>query len=419
MTRHNILYAQSGGVTAVINATAAGVLACAREHDDRIGVVFGARNGILGALREDLVDTSTWTDQDIQRLAQTPGGTFGSCRFKLKSIDQDETHYRRLIEVMAAHDIRYFFYNGGGDSADTAHKISHIGDRMGFELQCIGIPKTIDNDLALTDTCPGFGSTAKFVTVSMLEASLDVLAMAESSTKVFILEVMGRHAGWIAAATAMCRQTDADPPHVILLPERDFSQPRFLAKVAHSVSTHGYCTVVVSEGVRDENERFLSDTGRRDAFGHAQLGGAAPVIAALINERLKLKCHWAVPDYLQRSARHLASAVDYQQATAVGRAAVDLALEGKNAVMPIIERLADEPYRWQITSVPLAEVANRERKMPDEFISEDGFGITELAQRYFRPLIRGEAYPEYANGVPTYFRPNFAKVEKRLSAYKV
>jgi len=417
MTQTNILYAQSGGVTAVINATAAGVLAAAREHSDEFGTVLAAHNGILGVLREDLYDTASLTDAEIERLSRTPGGAFGSCRFKLKDIDEDETHYRRLIDVMAAHNIRVFFYNGGGDSADTAHKVSQIGDRLGYRVQCIGIPKTIDNDLALTDTCPGFGSAAKFVTVATLEASLDVIAMADTSTKVFILEVMGRHAGWIAAATGVIRNTQADPPHIILLPERAFSRESFLAAVKQSVADHGFCTVVASEGVCDEHGRFLSDTGRRDAFGHAQLGGVAPVIADLINQELNLKCHWAVPDYLQRSARHLASAVDFEQALAVGRAAVEMAHAGENAVMPVIERLADAPYRWRTTSVPLAEVANRERTLPDEFIASDGFGITALAKRYFQPLLAGESYPPYREGIPDYARLEMANVEKRLPSY--
>lgn len=390
MSVKNAIYAQSGGVTAVINASACGVIQTARQHPDRIGKVYAAKHGIIGALDELLIDTSLESDADIARLMHTPSGAFGSCRYKLKD---DGAEYARLIEVFKAHNIGYFFYNGGGDSQDTANKISQLGSKTGYPITCIGIPKTVDNDLPFTDTCPGFGSVAKYIAISTREAGFDVASMAASSTKVFILEVMGRHAGWIAAASGLAAETEGEPPHVILLPEVPFEPSRFLAKVDQSVKQHGYCVVVVSEGIRNEQGQFLSDAGLRDAFGHAQLGGVAPVIAQLVKKELGYKYHWAVADYLQRAARHIASQVDLEQAYALGKAAVELALAGHNAIMPIIKREQDWPYRWSIDHVPLAQVANQEKAMPDDFIAADGMGITKACRRYLLPLIQGEAYP--------------------------
>ena len=413
----NAFYAQSGGVTAVINATAAGLIQTARAHPDSIGKVYAGRNGIIGALTEDLIDTSLESDAAIDALRHTPSGAFGSCRYKLKGLDENRSQYERLIEVFRAHDIGYFFYNGGGDSADTSHKMSQIGASLGFPLTCVGIPKTVDNDLPLTDNCPGFGSVAKYVAVSIREASFDVASMASTSTKVFVLEVMGRHAGWIAAAGGLAAERDGDPPQIILFPEVRFDQARFLARVREVVERDGYCAIVVSEGVRNAQGEFLSESGVRDSFGHAQLGGVAPVIADLTKTAFGYKNHWAVADYLQRAARHIASEVDVQQAYALGRAAVELALQGKNAVMPIVVRKSDEPYEWEIGEAPLSEVANVEKKMPADFITADGFGITEACRRYLKPLIQGEAYPPYRDGLPDYVKLDNAPVEKKLPAY--
>ena len=413
----NILYAQSGGVTPVINASAAGVIAAARASDS-VGRVLAARNGILGALQEDLIDTAQLSNQDLDALAQTPGGIFGSCRYKLKSLDDNRREYERLIEVFKAHEINCFLYNGGNDSADTALKVSQIGRELGFEIQCIHVPKTIDNDLEGTDNSPGFGSVAKYVAVSTLEASLDVQSMASTSTKVFVLEVMGRHAGWIAAAGGLVRRRESDPPHVILFPEIAFDEQRFLAAVRHAVETYGYCTVVVSEGVRDGEGRFLADAGTTDAFGHRQLGGVAPTVAMMVKDKLGYKYHWAVSDYLQRSARHIASQTDVDQALAVGRAAVEMALEGEHGVLAGIERQSDEPYRWAIRPVPLDQVANKEKKIPPEFISADGYGITEACRRYLEPLIAGEAYPDFASdGLPRYLRKSLASLARKLPEF--
>jgi len=415
MARMNAFYAQSGGVTAVINATACGVIETARKNKSRIGNVYAGRNGIIGALKEDMIDTGKETAGAIRALKHTPGGAFGSARYKLKGIEENRAQYERLIEVFEAHDIGYFFYNGGNDSMDTAHKVSLVAKGMGFPIQCLGIPKTVDNDLPATDTCPGFGSVAKYVAVSTREAALDVLSMAETSTKVFVLEVMGRHAGWIAAAGGLAGEKPEDAPHVILFPEIPFDKPVFLKRVKDCVESFGYCVIVVSEGARYADGRFLAEAGTTDAFGHAQLGGVAPVVANMVRDNLGFKFHYAVADYLQRSARHIASAVDVEQAYAVGSAAVRMALAGKTAVMPVIKRLSDQPYRWRIEEAPLSRVANKEKKLPRRYISADGFGITAAARRYLSPLIRGEDYPPYVNGLPRYVMLRNAPVPKRLN----
>ena len=414
----NAFYAQSGGVTSVINATACGVIETCRQQGDRIGTVFAGLNGIIGALCEDLIDTSRESAADIAALRKTPSGAFGSCRFKLKSLDQNRREYERLIEVFRAHDIGYFFYNGGGDSADTCFKVSQLSETMGFPVQAIHLPKTVDNDLPLTDVCPGFGSVAKYIAVSALEASFDVASMAKTSTKVFILEVMGRHAGWIAAAGGLI--SDYGIPVLVLFPEVAFDHDRFIAAVREKVETHGYCTVVVSEGARNADGSFLAEQGTRDAFGHAQLGGVAPVVADLVREALGYKFHWAVADYLQRAARHLASATDVEQAYALGRAGVEMALDGENAIMPTIERLSSDPYRWEIGRARLADVANVEKTMPADFISDDGFGITAACREYLYPLIRGEAYPDYdERGLPRYVVLKNELVDKKLPAFEL
>ena len=402
MARRNAFYAQSGGVTAVINATASAVIETAREHRAVIGKVYAGRNGILGALREELIDTSKESRAAIAALKHTPGGAFGSCRYKLKSLEESKAQYERLIAVFRAHDIGYFFYNGGNDSADTAWKVSQLGRELGYSLTCIGIPKTVDNDLAVTDTCPGFGSVAKYVAVSTREAALDVASMAETSTKVFIFEVMGRHAGWIAAAAGLADEGRDEAPHLILFPERPFDEADFLRRVDGCVKRNGYCVVVASEGVRDADGNFLSEGGTRDAFGHAQLGGLAPRLANMVTRKLGHKHHWAVADYLQRSARHSASRTELAQALAVGRAAVELAVQGENAVMPVIRRTSDAPYRWRIESASLGKIANHEKKLPAGFIRADGYGITAKARRYLAPLIAGEAWPPYVKGLPRY-----------------
>ena len=416
LQKTNAFYAQSGGVTAVINASACGVIETARAHPDRIGAVYAGRNGIIGALTEELIDTGEESAAAIAALRSTPSGAFGSCRFKLKSLEANRREYERLIAVFKAHNIGYFFYNGGGDSADTCFKVSQLSASMGYPLQAIHVPKTIDNDLPITDCCPGFGSVAKYVAVSTLEASFDVRSMAKTSTKVFVVEVMGRHAGWIAAAGGLVEQHGI--PVVILFPEIVFDEAKFLKRVDTLVKEHGYCTVVVSEGCHHADGTFLAEQGARDAFGHAQLGGAAaPVVANMIKQSLGHKFHWAVADYLQRSARHIASATDVAQAYELGCKAVELALGGHNAVMPTIERISDVPYQYRIGVAPLADVANVEKFMPRDFITEDGFGITDKCRRYLTPLIQGEDYPQYKDGLPVYVTLKNIAVAKKLESF--
>ena len=407
-------YAQSGGVTAVINASACGVIETARKHKKQIGKVYAGHNGIVGALREELIDTSKETAKTIAALRHTPSGAFGSCRYKLKSLEENRAEYERLIEVFKAHNIGYFFYNGGGDSADTCLKISQLSETMGYPIQAIHVPKTVDNDLPFTDNCPGFGSVAKYVAVSIKEAAMDVASMCDSSTKIFILEVMGRHAGWIAGAGGLAAQQEGDAPHIIIFPEIAFDKAKFLKKVKAAVKKHGYCAIVASEGAQYKDGSFLADSGTVDAFGHSQLGGVAPTLANMIKDELGYKYHWALADYLQRSARHIASATDVEQAYAVGEAAVEMALAGKNAVMPGIVRGKGKKYTWSIEEAPLNKIANVEKMMPRDYISRDGFGITEKGRAYFEPLIQGEDYPPYKNGIPQYATLKKVMVEKKL-----
>jgi len=415
-SRKNAFYAQSGGVTAVINASACGVIETARKHKTRIGKVYAGRNGIIGALTEDMIDTSRESAKAIAGLRYTPGGAFGSARYKLKGLEENRAEYERLIEVFRAHDIGYFFYNGGGDSADTCYKVSQLSKKLRFPVQAIHVPKTVDNDLPITDTCPGFGSVAKYIAVSTREAALDVASMARTSTRVFVLEVMGRHAGWIAAAAGLAGKTPADAPHIILFPEIPFDKAAFLKRVSECVRDYEYCVVVVSEGAAYPDGTFLADAGTVDAFGHKQLGGVAQVVAQMVKSELGYKFHYAIADYLQRSARHIASATDVQQAYAVGKAAVELALAGENSVMPTIVRKADKPYKWTIGKAPLSRVANREKMMPRNFISKDGFGITAACRRYLEPLIKGEDYPPYKDGLPDYVTLKNVPVVRKLNS---
>jgi ATP-dependent phosphofructokinase / diphosphate-dependent phosphofructokinase len=414
MSQYNALYAQSGGVTAVINATACGVIQTVRQHPDKINKLYAARNGIIGALTEDLIDTGLESETDIAALRHTPAGAFGSCRHKLGTLEKNRAQYERLIQVFSAHHIRYFFYNGGGDSQDTAFKISQISQTLGYPITCIGIPKTIDNDLPFTDNSPGFGSVAKYIAISIREAGLDVASMAETSTKIFILEVMGRHTGWIAAASGLAAEHEGDAPHIILFPEILFDPALFLERVKHCVKQFGSCSIVVSEGLRNLAGDFIAESGLVDSFGHKQLGGVAPVIAQLIKEKCGFKYHWALADYLQRSARHIASKTDVEQAYSLGVAAVELALAGKNAIMPIIVRDSNQPYRWSIGEAPLEKIANVEVHLPRDFISENGFSITEKCRAYLAPLIEGEDYPPYHHGLPSYVRLKNRTIEKKL-----
>lgn len=417
MAQYNAFYAQSGGVTAVINASACGVIEACREAPEHINKIYAGHNGIIGALTEDLIDVTQESEETIAALRHTPGGAFGSCRYKLKDIESHRTQYERLIEVFKAHDIRYFFYNGGGDSADTCLKVSQLSEKMGYPLTAIHVPKTVDNDLPITDNSPGFGSVAKYIATSTLEASLDIASMCATSTKVFVLEVMGRHAGWIAAAGGLAGESDGEPPHLIIFPEIAFDRSAVMARVDQCVKDYGYCVIVVSEGARYEDGTFLADAGNTDAFGHRQLGGVAPTLAGMVKQDLGYKYHWAVADYLQRAARHLASKTDVEQAYAVGREAVTLALAGKNSMMPAIRRVADAPYQWDVISAPLKDIANQEKFMPRNFISDDGFAITDVCRKYLSPLIQGEDFPPFEKGLPKVAKLKLAKVEQRLPTF--
>ena len=408
MSGKNILYAQSGGPTAVINASACGLIETARKLMPDAKILAG-KNGIMGVLNDELIDTSFESDAEIALLKHTPASAFGSCRYQLKKMEQDDSEYRQLITVFKKHDIGYFFYNGGGDSQDTAHKVSQLSQNLGYPMTCIGIPKTIDNDLPFTDSCPGFGSVAKYVAISTLEASLDVKSMSASSTQVFILEVMGRHAGWIAAAAGLIKNNESDAPHIILFPEIPFEEEKFLVEVGAAVDAFGYCVIVASEGTQKTNGEFISQSGLTDAFGHQQLGGVAPTLAECIKKNLGYKYHWAVADYLQRAAAHIASLTDVEQAYALGKAAIEFALKGENNIMLTIKRESSTPYRWSVGTAKLADVANVEAKMPRDFISDNGFDITEKCKQHLLPLIQGEAYPEYTNGLPM-----FAKLKNKL-----
>jgi 6-phosphofructokinase 1 len=420
MAKKNAFYAQSGGVTAVINASACGVIEAARAHKDRIGRLYAGRDGIIGALTEELIDTGRESARTIAALRYTPGGAFGSARYKLKKFDEDRSQYERLIEVFKAHAIGYFFYNGGGDSADTCLKVSQLSEQMGYPIVCVHVPKTMDNDLPLTDCSPGFGSVAKYCATSIREAGYDVASMAKTSTRVFIMEVMGRHAGWTTAACGLASEAEGQAPHILLFPEIAFEQDKFLARVDETVRKHGSCVIGVSEGLHTADGKFVAESGLRDAFGHAQLGGVAPVLAGLVKAQLKLKYHWAVADYLQRAARHIASKTDVAHAYAVGKAAVELALKGRNAVMPAIVRKSDKPYRWSIGVADLKDVANVEKKMPRDYITPDGFHITAKCRQYLLPLIQGEDYPPFKNGMPDYVRPKLVPVPRKLgTTFKV
>ena len=416
--KKNAFYAQSGGVTSVINATAAALILESKKHKTKIGKVFAGKNGILGALKEELIDTSKESLSAINSLKSTPGGVFGSCRVKLKSLDENKKEYMRLIDVFKAHDIGYFFYNGGNDSADTAYKVSQISKKLGYPINCIAIPKTVDNDLAVTDCCPGFGSAAKYIATSTMEASLDVASMCETSTKVFILEVMGRHAGWMAASSALARTSKNDPPHIILLQEVVFNQSKFLDKIRKCVKKNGYCVIVASEGVKNSKGKFLAESDTKDAFGHTQLGGVAPYLGSMISKKLKLKNHWAVSDYLQRSARHIASQTDLLHAEAVGIHAVKYAVKGMNGVMPVIVRGKGKKYSWKISPISLSKIANVEKKLPKSYISGNGFNVTSKAIKYLSPLIKGEAYPKFKDGIPVTQKLKLLQVKKKLPLWK-
>jgi len=418
MAPRNILYAQSGGPTPVINATACGVIQTAQKHPE-ITRVYAAQHGILGVLNENLIDTYQEDPNTIDLLKHTPGAAFGSCRYKLPDLNTDTAPYERFLAVIKAHNIGTFFYNGGGDSHDTIHKLSRYCHEKNYPLTCIGLPKTIDNDLPITDNSPGFGSVAKYIATTTQEIDLDLASMALTSTKVFILEVMGRHAGWITAASALAKRHPNDAPHLLLLPEVAFDPQAFIQAVKRCVDTVGYCFVCASEGIQHADGRLVSETGEVDAFGHHQLGGLAPKLAHLIKRKLGYKYHWAVSDYCQRAAAHTASLTDVTQAYALGEAAVERSLQGLTDVMLTIQRDKGPEYNWRIGTAHLKDVANREVCVPRDMISEDNFSVTQACLDYLRPLIQGEVNIPHENGLPQYASLAYHTVQKRLCAYSV
>ena len=418
MSLRNLLYAQSGGVTAVINATAASVIEAARAHTDRLGHVYAGRHGIVGVLQEELFDTSLLSDAELARLARLPGGAFGSCRFDLDAPEENPAQYDRLFEVLAAHNIGYFLYNGGNGSMDTVAKISRAARERGYPLTTIGVPKTVDNDLEGTDCSPGFASAGKYLATSMLEAGLDLRAMASRVGRAFVLEVMGRNAGWLAAATAMASRDPDEPPHIILLPERTFDEAQFLERVETTVARLGYCAITVSEGICNaDGSRVMEQKGLDPRY--VQLGGAGQIIARRIEQAFGFKHHWAIPDYLQRAAGHLVSTADLAHARAVGHRAVDYALEERDNVMPAIRRLSDAPYAWDVVPVDVERIANLERLVPDAFIREDGLHVSDAARAYLQPLIEGETDTTWVSGLPDYRRIDCPLLPQRLAPYVV
>tara|TARA_Y100000766_G_scaffold285136_1_gene306621 strand:+ start:3221 stop:4444 length:1224 start_codon:yes stop_codon:yes gene_type:complete len=395
----NAFYAQSGGVTSVINSSAFGLFSELKEKVPEANIYVG-KNGIVGLIDNEVYDLSK-SKKPLELLLDSPGGMFGSCRYKLPE-KEDEKFYQDLFKQLDKYSIGHFFYNGGNDSADTCYKISEAAKKLNYSLNAIAIPKTIDNDLAITDNCPGFGSVAKYIATSVKEASLDIKSMCKTSTKVFILEVMGRHAGWIAAAAELANDDENTYVHKILIPEIPLNEEAFLAGVQKDVEEFGYSVIVASEGLKNQNGKFYSASDKKDSFGHNQLGGLAPKLANLIDKNLNYKYHWSVSDYLQRSARHISSKTDIEQAISVGKAAANMALNNKNGFMPVICRDSNSPYSWSIKESELMHIANKEKTIPANFISEDGFRISQNGVDYLKPLTIGESYPKYRDGIPVY-----------------
>ncbi len=413
----NAVYAQSGGVTSVINASAYGMIQAARKSK-AFGQLYAGLDGINGVLDENLIDLAQESSASLEALRYTPAGAFGSCRKKLQDLEKHSEEFQRIVDVLAAHDVGTFFYNGGNDSMDTVAKLATFAKQKSYPLRVIGIPKTIDNDLPITDNSPGFGSVAKYNAVSMMEASLDTEAMSRDSTKVFVLETMGRNAGWIAAATGLASRHEEDGPHLILLPEVPFNANKFLQAVTRSVTAHGICSITVSEGLQNEKGEFVSEVGGKDAFGHTQLGGVGHYIQMLVNRETKLKTHGAVLDYCQRSGRHLASGTDVSQAIACGAHAVALAEQGLSGVMVTIQRTSDRPYAWSTGHTDASNIANQEKMLTPDMIREDGYHITQKFRDYCLPLIQGEDAPPYEQGLPAYVRLKKALVPKKLPGFK-
>jgi 6-phosphofructokinase 1 len=413
----NLLVAQSGGPTAVINASVAGVIQEAGKHPF-IEEIYGGLNGILGILNEDLVDLNEEKAKSIEGLKYTPAAALGTCRYKLdfkKKPERANADIERVFEVLQAHNIRYFFYAGGNDSQDTADKIHQRAVERGYEMRVIGVPKTIDNDLPHTDHCPGYGSVIKYAAATVMEIALDVGTMATEEGSCCVVEVMGRSAGWIAAGTVLAKRAPNDAPHIILLPEIPFDEAAFLQKVKEVAAACRSCIVVVGEGLKDhKGEEVAADRSRMDAFGHPVLSGAAEHLESVVQAKLGLKSRSVKLGYAQRAAAHFASATDSAEAVACGEAAVRAAVEGKSGFMVKLVRLKENPYRWTTDLQPLGDIANVEHLVPREWISEDGFLPNEKFVEYARPLIEGEVKVPVEGGLPKYVVLEKVRIEKKL-----
>jgi len=412
----NLLYAQSGGVTPVINASAYGAIRAALTLP-QIKEVYAAKNGIQGVLDEELYHLNAENPNEIEKIPYTPGGIFGSCRVKISSRegDPDWEKLERIFEVFRAHDIGYFLYNGGNDSMETAHAISAYAKENGLDLRVIGIPKTVDNDLLYTDYCPGYGSAAKFTATAILEATKDLKSMSASSTKVFILESMGRHAGWLAASSALSRVNGEAGPSVILLPEIPFSEEAFLTRVEEEIRTKGFCSVVASEALKDDNGDFISTAGYTDSFGNVQLGKICFTLEKIVREKLNVKVHTGLPDYLQRSSRHIASLADWQDAIEAGARSVFWMVHDRlSDMMTVIIRDMSTPYIRHFDFVPLSKIAGKTRTLPAEYIDAEALNVTEGFMEYALPLIKGEAPDNYHLGIPVYANLKYVMEKKRI-----
>ncbi len=416
----NLLVAQSGGPTAVINSSLAGVIQEAGRHDC-IEEIYGGANGILGILNEELIDINDEKAKTIEGLKSTPAAALGTCRYKIdfkKKPEKAAKDMDRLFEVFQAHNIRYFFYAGGNDSQDTSHKIHEEAVKRGYEMRVMGVPKTIDNDLPFTDSCPGYGSVIKYAATTVMEVGIDVASMATDDGSCCIIEVMGRSAGWIAAGTVLAKRGNAaNPPHIILLPEIKYNVDAILAKVKETVTTYGYCIMVVGEGIRDEQGHEIgADKTRLDSFGHPVLAGAAEKIKEMVQDRLKTKTRTVLLGYAQRAAEHFASLTDSTNAYACGEAAVRAAVNGQSGYMVKIVRNTDGgTIKWGTDLQELGTVANVEHFVPREWATEDGFLPNEKFVEYARPLIEGEVKIPFEGGLPKYVTLEKSKVEKKLA----
>jgi 6-phosphofructokinase 1 len=413
----NLLVAQSGGPTAVINSSIAGVISEAGRHEC-IEEIYGGMNGVYGILQENLIDIGEENTKSIQSLKHTPAAALGTCRYKINfktDAEQAEKDMNRLFEVIEAHNIRYFFYAGGNDSQDTTNKVHLEAAKRGYDIRAIGVPKTIDNDLPHTDHTPGYGSVIKYNATTVMEVGADLRSQATDEGSCCIIEVMGRSAGWIAAGTVLAKEREDDPPHIILLPEIPFNETKFLVKAMDTVTKNGYCVVVVGEGLKDtEGNEIGADKTKLDAFGHPVLAGAAERLAEIVEPALNLKTRTVKLGYAQRAAAHYASQTDVDEAFACGEAAVRAAIEGQSGFMVKLVRESDEPYKWSTGLQPLEDIANQEAFIPRDWISEDGWLPNEKFEKYARPLIQGELHLPTKGGLPAFARLNKVAVDKVL-----